>query len=128
MMPTPTAHGHTTANFLVVDDVESYNDLDPAKTKDRHSLLSLINSTVLILGLSLNFGQFNKLIAYRWIFNILLFSAIRPGVYPRCRLLCFSAGGSPHFIIRNSLFNTKGSLTANSIFTPCQSCVLSLLS
>ena len=39
-------------------------------------------STVLILGLSLNFGQFDKLIAYRWIFNILLFSVIRPGVYP----------------------------------------------
>ncbi len=26
-------------------------------------------------------------------FDILLFSAIRPGVYPRCSLLCFSAGG-----------------------------------
>jgi len=30
---------------------------------DRHSLLSLINSTVLILGLSLIFVQFDKLIA-----------------------------------------------------------------
>ena len=33
-----------------------------------------------------------------------------------------------HFIIRNSLFDTEGSPVENSIFTPCQSCVLSLVS